>query len=153
MVERPSYRVSLFASRPITRARRALGRHQTLWRVAAGLMAVFIAFLLPNESPSEAVAAKAALAAPTTAVPTGTVGIAIPRTVVFPQLKLGDLVHVVVATDPLIVGEERPTEVVMRDVAVIDLDDAAVTISVPEQSAVTLVDALVKGTVVLILSG
>ncbi|MEE9417354.1 MAG: hypothetical protein V3V01_18890 [Acidimicrobiales bacterium] len=153
MVERPPYRIPLLASRPFTRLRRLLGRHRTLWRIASGLIAIYLAFSLPTAHSSTPEILVAAEATPARPVPEGVVGVAIPLTVTLPRLEQGDLVHAVVVTDPLIVGEIRPTEVVLRDAVVIDLDESAVTISVPEESVVTIVDALVNGTVVLVLAG
>ena len=155
MLERPSRRLTRTTPlrRPLATVRRRAGRHRTLWRVGSAAVAVALAFSFqPEPQAAPAVTSNnAALSADSdldglgvdqplaTLLPTGYSGVAIIRSAASPTVTAGDQVHVISVPDPLIVGEERPAEMMLTDIAVIEVAESAVTIAVPNTEATQLV--------------
>lgn len=148
-------------SRPLARIRIAAGRHRTLWRVMSALAAAGLALALSSTSPSQSSDAatidadlESLASEPTTDSPVqGSVGVALPRTTAFPEVEVGSLVHAVAVNDPLVSGETRAAVIVVRDARVLEVNERAVTIEAAEADAVTVVEAMTTGSVVVVAAG
>ena len=158
---RPRINLRCIARGWLTELRRALGRHRTVWRLLLAVVAIVVALSVNQNGPTAAhhevptvgTNGLASLPSSSSGLTEGHVGIGIPALGTSPLIGPGAKVDLIGITDPLIVGEVRPTDVLVSAARVLDVGEGVVTVEVARAEAPRVVDALASGSVVLVLSG